>query len=236
MIRLALLAALALPLAARAALPDEIQVYTDDIEAPGERGVELHINTTPDGRRTPEYPGEVVTHRGWRITPEISYGLAANWDGGVYLPFIRSGEGSYFFAGPRLRLKWLPLRPVEGGSGMFAGVNLEVSFVQQRFEQSGRPAEIRPIIGYRGEKWLFSFNPILETDLAGGSKGEFTFAPALKVSRRVWPGMALGAEHYRDEQSRILYLTADTDRVNFGIGRGLTNAADRWTVKTIISF
>jgi len=236
LIRLALLLAVALPLAARAALPDEIQVYTDDLESPGERGVELHINTTPEGRKTPDYPGEVMPHRGWRVTPEISYGLAANWDGGIYLPFVRSGDGSYFFAGPRFRLKWLPLRPGEGGSGMFAGVNVEVSFVQERFEQSGRPAEIRPIIGYRGEKWLFSFNPILETDLAGDHKGEFTFAPAAKISRRAWPGMALGAEYYQSEDSRTLFLTADTDRVNFGIGYGLSTAADRWTVKAIISF
>ena len=59
--------------------------------------------------------------------------------------------------------------------------------------------------------------------------------------------MALGAEYYmdlgrvsdlapRNEQSRILYLTADTDRVNFGIGYGLTDASDRWTVKAIFSF
>jgi len=71
-----------------------------------------------------------VPHHGLRVTPEISWGLAENWDGGVYLPFVRSGDGSYFFAGPRFRLKYLPLRPAEGSSGMFAGINVEVSFVQ----------------------------------------------------------------------------------------------------------
>ena len=236
-----------LPLPARAALPDEIQVYTDDLEAVGSRGIELHVNATPNGRSTPEYPGEVVPDRGIRVTPEISWGLAEDWDGAIYLPFVRSGEGSYFFGGPKFRLKYLPLRPAEGTTGMFAGVNVEVAFVQQRFEESGRTAEIRPIIGYRGEKWLLSFNPILETDLAGGKKGELTFAPAFKVSRRAWPGMALGAEYYmdmgevsnsapRDQQSRVLFLTADTDRINFGIGYGMTNASDRWTIKAIFSF
>lgn len=238
---------MALPLAARAALTDEIQVYTDDLEAPGERGIELHLNTTPSGRTTPDYAGEVVPHHALRVTPEISYGIARNWDAGVYLPFVRSGDGAYFFAGPKFRLKWLPLRPGEGGTGMFAGVNGEIAFVQERFEPSGRPAEIRPIVGYRGEKWLFSFNPILGTDLAGEDKGVVTFAPAAKLSRRAWPGMALGAEYYmdlgrlshfsaREEQSRILYVTADTERLNFGIGYGLTNASDRWTVKAIVSF
>jgi hypothetical protein len=205
------------------------------------------VNTTPSGRTTPDYPGEVVPHHGLRVTPEISFGLAPNWDAGVYLPFVRSGDGAYFFGGPRFRLKWLPLRPGEGGTGVFAGVNGEISFVQERFEQAGRTAEIRPVVGYRGEAWLFSFNPILETDLAGEQKGVFTFAPAVKVSRRAWPGMALGAEYYmdlgrvshfapRDEQERVLYLTADTERVNFGVGYGLTGASDRWTVKAIVSF
>lgn len=52
-----------LSLNAAAALVDEIQVYTDDINTPGEFGVELHVNTFPHGRKTPDYPGEVTTHR-----------------------------------------------------------------------------------------------------------------------------------------------------------------------------
>ena len=65
---------------AHGALPDEIQVYTDDVNAPGERGIELHVNTTPSGRSAPGYPGEVPTHHGLRITPELSWGLAPDVD------------------------------------------------------------------------------------------------------------------------------------------------------------
>ena len=244
------LVALGLLLAARAAwgvLPDEIQVYTDDLEAPGKRGIELHVTTTPSGRAAPDYPGEVVPHHGLRVTPEISWGLARHWDGGLYLPFVRSGDGADFFAGPRLRLKWLPLKPAEGTSGPFAGINWELSFVQQRFEQARRTTEIRPILGYRGDAWLFSFNPIVTTDLAGQDKGVLMFAPAAKLSRSLSHGTALGAEYYselgrlshfapRSEQSHTLYAVLDTERVNFGIGRGLTGASDRWTIKAIFSF
>ena len=56
-----------IPSIAGAALSDEIQVYTDDINAPGEFGLELHINTTPKGRRVPDYRGEVVPNHGLHI-------------------------------------------------------------------------------------------------------------------------------------------------------------------------
>jgi len=229
---------------AHGALPDEIQVYTDDVNAPGERGIELHVNTTPSGRSRPDYAGEVTPYHGLRITPELSWGLVPDVDWGLYLPFVRSGDGTDYFAGPRFRLKWMPLR---GKPGYFAGVNVELSFVERRFEEARRTAEIRPIVGYRNDAWLLSFNPIVGTDLAGPQKGTLTFAPALKVARNVGSRYALGAEYYAElgrlshfapssEQSHILYFVLDTQKVNFGVGRGLNGASDRWTLKSIISF
>jgi hypothetical protein len=229
------------------ALPDEIQVYIDDVNAPGERGLELHVNTTPSGRSTPGYPGEVPTHHGLRITPEISWGLARNWDGALYLPFVRSGDGTNYFAGPRFRLKWMPVRPAEGGAGAFAGINWEISFVERRFEEARRTAEIRPIVGYRNDDWLFSLNPIVDVNLAAPQKGVLTFAPAFKIARSTAGGRAIGAEYYAElgplshfapssEQSHTLYFVLDTQKLNFGVGRGLNGATDRWTLKSIISF
>ena len=234
----------------RAALPDEIQVYIDDIKAPGERGVELHLNGTPSGRSQPEYPGEVTTHHGVRVTPEISYGLAPNWDAGLYLPFASDGGGNVYFAGPKFRLKWLPLRPAEGIPGAFAGVNGEVAIVQQRFVEARYTLEIRPIIGWRGESWLLAFNPTFGCDLAGEDRGVFEFHPAAKIAWDVGEKTALGFEYYADfgpvndplpraEQAHTLFVVLDAERKlgwNVGIGRGLTSATDRWTLKAIISF
>ena len=244
---LALLLLLSAPAISSAALPDEIQVYTDDVEKPGEFGTELHVNMTPKGRTAPDYPGEVVTNRGLRVTPEISYGIARDWDGGIYLPLVRSGEGTYYFAGPKLRLKWLPLRPPEGEAGWFAGVNGELAFVQYRFEEARRTAELRPIIGWRNADWLVSFNPIIETNLAGPQKGVLTFSPAAKLARSIGHERAVGVEYYADmgrlshfspqsQQSHQLFVVLDTKDLNFGIGRGLNGASDRWTVKAIFSF
>ena len=75
------------------AINDEIQVYTDDINEPGERGLELHVNTTPRGRKTPEYPGDLPPYRGLRLTPEFSWGLTKTLEAGLYLPMATSAQG-----------------------------------------------------------------------------------------------------------------------------------------------
>jgi hypothetical protein len=67
------------------------------------------------------------------------------------------------------------------------------------------------------------------------------------VARNIGGENALGFEYYADfgrlsdfsparEQAHELFLVLDTKRVNFGVGRGLTGASDRWTVKAIVSF
>lgn len=228
-----------------AALPDEIQVYTDDLERPGERGIELHVNTTPSGRSTPDYPGEATPWHGLRATPEVSWGLGHDMDWGLYLPFVRTADGAMFFTGPKFRLKWMPLLPVEG-RGWFAGINGELAFVQRRFEEARRVGEIRPILGYRSPGWLVAVNPTVEFDLAGEQKGVVFFSPGAKAGRSLSDRLMLGVEYYGDfgrashfapraEQAHTLYFVVDTPGVNFGVGRGF-DAADRWTVKAIFSF
>ena len=244
----AALAAVAMP-AAFGASSDEIQVYTDDINKPGEFGLEVHVNTTPRGRSTPDFPGEVTPSHGIRFTPEFSWGLTRTLEAGLYLPYVRDAQGTTHFSGPKLRLKWLPLQPGKGGTGWFAGVNLEYAWVAPELEQATRALELRPIAGYRGSQWLLAANPILGWALNGpGRSGKPDFSPAFKLARTLAPGLALGAEYYAElgrvrnflahgAQSHTLYLALDYDRkpwvFNLGIGRGLTGATDRWTLKAI---
>ena len=64
-------------------------------------------------------------------------------------------------------------------------------------------------------------------------------------------GLAAGLEYYSDlgttshllsmsRQSNVLFAAIDADvrffNLNFGVGRGLSSAADRWTVKAIFGF
>lgn len=246
---IALAAAVALPCAA--ALSDEIQVYTDDIDAPGEAGLELHVNTTPSGRNTPDYPGEVVPAHGLRLTPEFSYGLSPSWEAGLYLPVSRDAAGNTRLAGAKLRLKWLPIRADTHG-GWFLGVNTELSRLQQRFSESRNSLEVRGMLGWRGERWLVAVNPLLGWSLSPGYRGQSPdFSIATKVARTLRPGLAAGFEYYADagtlarllpagEQGDALYAALDWSGggwdVNFGIGHRLRGSADNLTVKAIIGF
>jgi hypothetical protein len=236
------------PAVAAAALPDEIQVYTNDINKPGEFGLELHVNTTPSGRSTPDFPGEIPPAHGWRLTPEFSYGATPSIELGLYTPFVFGADDRNKFSGPKLRVKWMPLRTDEDGNGAFAGLNFEYAWIADVLEQATRAGELRPIIGWRDPDWLVAVNPIFEFAFAGPDKGKRPdFTPAVKVSRRIVEGIAGGFEYYGDfgpvgqsipraGQSHSLYLAFDVDRApwvfNFGVGRGW-NAADRWTVKAI---
>ena len=228
-------------------MPDGIEVHTDGLAAPGEHALALHVNTTPSGRTAPDYPGEVPPGGGWRITPSPAYGLAPGWEAAAALPFVRSGAGSWYAAGAKLAVKWLPLRPAEGGTGWFAGVNNEITLAAERFIEARRALEVRPILGHRGDKWLFALNPTLGMDLAGESRGVVTFYPSAKVARDIGGEAAVGFEYFtelgrlsrfapREEQQHTLFFVVDTRRANFGIGRGLNGASDRWTLKAIFDF
>lgn len=231
------------------AAPDEIQVYLDDIRAPGEAGLELHLNYVPKSRKTPDHPGEIPPHRVIRAMPEISLGLAPNWDVGLYLPFQASPDGNLYSNAARLRLKYLV--PAQDTKSFFWGVNLEAGYVPLRVSEDRYAAELRWIAGYRNGPWLLAVNPIFDFALSGPNKSS---TPDLdlnfKVAREINGEWALGFEHYAgfgrinkmsnsSQQDHVLYFVADFERkgfgVNFGIGRGLTNASDDWVVKSIIS-
>ena len=99
---LALLGLTALP-AAWAALPDEIQVYADDLNAPGEFGLEVHVNTSPRGQRDATYAGEVKNDHSLFVTPELSWGLNDTMDAGLYLPTARDEQVVATAAGVTIR-------------------------------------------------------------------------------------------------------------------------------------
>jgi hypothetical protein len=242
--------ALVLTDTALAALQDEIQVYTDEINQPGEYGLEWHINSTPSGISTPGYSGEITSHHGLRITPEFSRGLTKSLEVGLYVPTAFSPRASFHAPGLKARLKWLPFQSQDTG-GFFAGVNVELSQINQRFAQSPRSGEIRNILGWRNDDWLLAINPIFGLELSSGRPRTPGLEIATKINRHVAPGWSLGWERYHDrgpyngflpsaQQTLVNYLVLDHEAkgydLNFGVGRGQTTASDKWTLKAILGF
>jgi hypothetical protein len=160
-----------------------------------------------------------------------------------------AGRGS--LAGWKLRLKWLPLHGDDGAPGYFAGANGELSRLQEKYSQSRDSFELRTIFGYRAEAWLLAVNPVFGWDLSPGFRsGTPDFSLGVKATRNVAEKVALGLEYYSEmgkisnilplaEQSNTLFAVVDTQLksigLNFGVGRGLTGSADKWTVKAIFA-
>jgi len=236
--------------AARADLQDEIQVYDDAINAPGETGLELHANTTLRGRpgavQTPGAPGLHAL----RLTPEFSLGWSRSLELGAYLPSVTDSSGPRV-AGLKLRLNYLPLQ-TQDGEGAFAGVNIELSRLGQRYSEVRSSAEARFIAGYRTRDWLLAVNPTLGFGLSDGQRGR---SPDLqlgtKLARTLSADWAVGIEHYAglgtaghlapwSAQDQRLFLALDrTSRrwgFNLGLGRGFSPGADRWTLKSIVEW
>jgi len=231
------------------AAPDEIQVYTEELDDPGHAGLELHVNYALKGAKEPSFEGEMQSHHRLQVTPEFSYGLTKTLEAGLYLPAAMSADGNLYGNGVRFRLKYIA--PREEGARYFWGLNTELGFSARRVSESRTGIELRPIIGYRDQNWLISFNPILNADLSAGFSREPKFEPALKVARKTAEGVYAGLEYYGEygpihhllpaaERAHYLYAVVDFESrgydINFGIGRGVENAGDTWVAKAIIAF
>ena len=233
--------------------PDEIQVYNDDINKPGEVGLELHLNHVPSGRKIPGYVGEMRSDHRVQATPEFSFGLTPTWEAGLYVPVARDVSGAWVGNGLRARLKYIAPQTSETPetSAWRWGVNAEVGVSARRVSQSGRGFELRPIMAWESEAWAVAFNPILGVDLGSGASRRPTFEPALKVARKVAEEQALGVEAYADlgpvgqwnpagRRPMALFATWDGQwrgaEINVGLGRGFQGFEDRWVVKAILGW
>jgi hypothetical protein len=229
---------------------DEIQVYLDDVQPRGERGLELHMNYVPRGRTTPDYPGEQPPGHILRVTPEFSFGLGNNWDWGVYVPLTANKDTESTFSDYlKLRLKYL-VNNERLNASEFYGVNFELGRSPLRVSPSAWHGEIRTILGMRRGDWLFAMNPILDVPLSTSvADNKVGFELGFKVAKNVGGGLALGVEHYADlgpvrrltfgsQSAQTTFAVLDYEAkswdINFGVGRGWTEGADRTVVKAIL--
>jgi hypothetical protein len=242
-------ASLIMACAGALAAPDEIQVYTEEMDAPGELALEVHLNFAIKGLRDASYPGEMASHHRLQVTPEFSYGLTKSLEAGLYVPFAMSPDGNTYNNGLRFRLKFIA--PRDQTDRFFWGLNTEAGYSTRRVSASDWGMELRPIVGYRDENWLISFNPILDMSLSTNVSRQPNFAPALKMTRKAAEGLHAGLEYYGEygplrhllpanERAHYLYGVMDVERngldINFGIGHGFEHASDKWVAKAIVAF
>ncbi len=233
--------------AASASSNDEIQVYDDAINRPGEMGLDLHMNHVITGIKQPAWPGDAPSNHSTRLTPEFSYGLNEKWELGVYLPLLQTAGGARYAEGAKVRIKYLA--PREDDESFYWGINQELGWVSLRSAEQHWNVEIRPILGWRTGKWHLTVNPIIGFELNGPNRENPDFSPAMRASYEVAPNLSVGVEHYAGlgklehispygQQSQNTYLVVDTElaghAINFGVGKGWNASSDKWTVKAII--
>jgi hypothetical protein len=243
---LALLFLLVAPLRAEAQT-DEIQVYTGEINAPGEFTVTLHNNYTPDGRTQPAFPGGIVPNHALNGVPEYAYGVNEWLELGMYLPLYSvTGSGRFLINGGKLRA--LVAVPHAAERQFFYAVNVELGYNARHWASERVDAEIRPIIGTRFGPVDVIFNPIVDVPFTG--IGALDFAPAERIAYNFSKLWAVGLEHYADygavrrfetadRQEQALFAVADYNgepvNVEIGIGHGFTAASDNLVLKLILT-
>jgi hypothetical protein len=228
----------------------EIQVYDGTAHGPGVPGLELHVNTVPNGRVN-VYEPELAPQGQWHFTLEPSFGVTPWWELGAYLQTALLPDGAFRYAGVKLRSKFVT--PPGWDPNWRLGVNLEVSALPTAFERDVWGAEVRPIIAWENDFWLFAGNPIVDVSLAGpGSTDGPSFEPALMAKYKIRKRVALGFEYYAgfgpivhpsrwSQQEHYLFeafdlLSVEGFELNAGIGEGLTHGSNGLVLKMIVGY
>jgi hypothetical protein len=187
----------------------EIQVYDGSADAPGQAGLEVHLNRWKGG----------PVH----LTFEPSFGITAFWELGGY---FQTEDGHY--AGVKLRSKFVT--PESFDPNFRFGLNFELS----RIPHEGWGGEVRPILAWENDRFLFAVNPIVSFPAA------FEPAGMAKVKFGIF---GAGFEYYASlsDQEQYLFETFDVlgvkdVEVNLGVGEGLTSSSNSLIFKMILGY
>jgi hypothetical protein len=226
---------------------DEIQVYDAEIADPGVFNLMVHNNFTPEGLKTPRFPGGLVPNHTLNGVPEWAYGVTDWFEQGLYLPLYSASSN----LGPVLngfKVRELFVVPHAAEQTFFYGINFEFSYNAKHWDADTYTAEIRPILGWHLGKFDFIVNPIFDNSWKGFKN--LDFAPSARLAYNLSKTWAVAMEEYADfgvishfqptnQQSHQLFGVVDykTDALNIeaGLGYGLTSASDRWVFKLMLS-
>jgi hypothetical protein len=223
---------------------DEIQVYTGGLEAPRKFNLTIHANYTPSALTIPRFPGGIVPQGSVNGAFEWAYGVNDWFEAGTYLPvYTVTRTGKPLLDGVKVRALFAV--PHADSRRFFYGVNFELSRNSRAWDESRYGGEIRPIVGVRSGPWDLIANPILDTSFNGLSR--LYLEPCIRVAYNQGPEWAGAVEYYGDfgqlrnlaAGASSLFAVADHAGkfldVEAGIGFGLSSAADKVVLKTILS-
>uniref|UniRef100_E6QRH5 Uncharacterized protein n=1 Tax=mine drainage metagenome TaxID=410659 RepID=E6QRH5_9ZZZZ len=229
------------------AAPEEIQVYMDEMDAPGQYGLDLHTNTVPSGNDAGTYPGVLPSAHLFRFTPEFSYGLTPNLELGAYVLSTDNATTGAQVDGGKVRIKFIA--PKTTDQIYFWGANFEIGKVSAQLDPNPWNAELKGIFGLRYSGWTFAVNSNLDWVVSGPVPAPTTVEWDTKLAYAVTHVTQLGFESYNglgvannlgnlNQYSQMLYGVIDTSMdkwdLNLGIGRGLNAVSDQWVLKAII--
>jgi len=231
-----------------AAAPEEIQVYEDDMDKPGQFGLDVH-NSYVWGRPSPlDYAGEQQPDYRYRITPEFSYGVTPNIELGLYLPLATISHDAFDLDGTKVRIKYIAPKPAD--RDWYWGVNFEIGAVSKPLDINPWNAELKGIVGWRRGPWDVAFNTNVDFVVSGPQPGSPAVNLATKISYKVADNLALGLESYNGigtfnrflspaGQGHSTFVTADTNfgpwGLNAGVGHGYSGEPDKWIFKFIVT-
>ncbi len=228
---------------------DEIQVYDAEIAEQGKFNLMLHSNFTPIGRKTPDFPGGIISDNSVNGAMEWAYGVRPWFEQGLYLPVFTPysrGRGATIDG---FKLREFFVRPNAREHTFFYGVNFEFSVNKSYWESRTITSEIRPIVGAHVGKVDLIYNPIVDTDYTGGFGG-LEYVPASRVAYNFNKNWAAAIEEYSDfgplhqfyrtnEQFHQVWGVVNHHTrlvdIETGVGLGVTAGSDKLAFKLMLS-
>jgi hypothetical protein len=237
----------AMPRAARAQDPFEIEVYDYATAARGTWELDSHLGYIARGTTVPDGMVAPTEHQA-HLAVELTRGITDHWEvAGYVLAASRPGVGVEY-AGWRVRSRVRV--PESWGLPVAVGLGAELEFATAAYDENAVGLEIRPIFEKRVGRVLVDFNPIFERGLRGRdstSAGGWEFQPSARVGVTVSRLVDVSLEYYgkaalagpaarSTEQVHQLYpgvdlKLADDMVVNLGVGFGTTTAGNRLVFK-----
>jgi hypothetical protein len=228
----------------------EIQVYNGLANAPRVMGLEVHMNHVASGTTKDDGPERAPDGRS-HLTLEPSLGITPWWELGMYFQSAKRKTGELDYAGMKIRSKFVT--PPGWHEHLRLGLNLELASLPIAYDKNHLGAEVRPIIAWENETFLFAVNPNVNTALANeGAREGPAFEPGATAIYK-WEGkVGFGLEYYAAfgpfadlaplrAQEHYVYevfhlLSEENLELSAGVGEGLTEASNPLVFKIIIGY